>query len=345
MRRIENMAGGLGAFGGRNSVGLSMQTISPFEGEALELFDELLVAPVVADNAVEREKVVMLEAIRSRQDNPSHLVSQLFSETMFEGHPYSRDSYGSPDSVKALGRGSVDGYLKSVLMSKNLMVAIAGSVDVDLWEERLAKATARLPSGKPLAAQFKHVGPKKSEQHFKKLDREQSHIIIGAKGLTLDDPRRYTLQIVQSILAGQGGRLFLELRDKASLAYSVAPMRMEGVDTGYFGAYIGCSPNKGQKALEMLHAEFRKLAETNVPEAELERARRYLIGRHDIDLQRNSSISSSILFNEIYGIPAEETFKYADRLRDITPKMVREIADEIFAQPFITCAVGPIEPW
>ncbi|MEK7356762.1 MAG: pitrilysin family protein, partial [Bdellovibrionota bacterium] len=345
MRRIENMAGGLGAFGGRNSVGLSMQTISPFEGEALELFDELLVAPVVADNAVEREKVVMLEAIRSRQDNPSHLVSQLFSETMFEGHPYSRDSYGSPDSVKALGRGSVDGYLKSVLMSKNLMVAIAGSVDVDLWEERLAKATARLPSGKPLAAQFKHVGPKKSEQHFKKLDREQSHIIIGAKGLTLDDPRRYTLQIVQSILAGQGGRLFLELRDKASLAYSVAPMRMEGVDTGYFGAYIGCSPNKGQKALEMLHAEFRKLAETNVPEAELERAKRYLIGRHDIDLQRNSSISSSILFNEIYGIPAEETFKYADRLRDITPKMVREIADEIFAQPFITCAVGPIEPW
>ncbi|MES2964612.1 MAG: pitrilysin family protein [Bdellovibrionota bacterium] len=344
-RRIENMAGGLGAFGGRNSVGLSMQTISPFEADAISLFDELLVAPVVNEAAVEREKVVMLEAIRSRQDNPSHLVSQLFSQTMFKGHPYARDTYGTPETVKTLGRGAVDTYLQSVLMSKNLMISIAGSVDVDLWEERLTKATARLEVGKPLTANFTHEGPKKNQFEFKKLEREQSHIIIGAKGLTLDDPRRYTLQVMQSILAGQGGRLFLELRDKASLAYSVSPMRMEGVDTGYFGAYIGCSPEKGKKALEMLHIEFRKLADTNVPLPELERAKRYLIGRHDIDLQRSSSISSSILFNEIYGIPAEETFQYADRLRDITPDMVREIAAEIFARPFITCAVGPVEPW
>ena len=345
MNRIENMAGGLGAFGGRNSVGLSMQTISPFEADAIALFDEILVAPVVAESAVEREKVVMLEAIRSRQDNPSHLVSQLFSQTMFKGHPYSREMYGSPESVKGLSKADVESYLSSVLMSKNLMVAIAGSVDVDLWEERLTKATARLKAGQALTKSFAHQAPKASERAYKKLEREQTHIIIGTKGLTLDDPRRYTLQIMQSILAGQGGRLFLELRDKASLAYSVAPMRMEGLDTGYFGAYIGCSPNKGQKAIEMLHAEFSKLAETNVSAAELDRAKRYLIGRHDIDLQRNSSISSSILFNEIYGIPAEETFQYADRLRDITPQMVREIAAEIFSQPFVTCAVGPQEPW
>ena len=137
-----------------------------------------------------------------------------------------------------------------------------------------------------------------------RLEREQSHVIVGYKGITLDDPRRYTLQVMQSILAGQGGRLFLELRDKASLAYSVSPMRMEGIDSGYFGAYIGCSPEKGAKAIEMMDIEFRKLVERLVGSAELDRAKRYLIGRHDIDLQRNSSICSSILFNEIYGISA-----------------------------------------
>ena len=55
--------------------------------------------------------------------------------------------------------------------------------------------------------------------------------------------------------------------------------------------------------------------------------------------------ASSILFNEIYGIPAEETFKYAERLKDINPKMVREIVAELISQPFVTCAVGPQEPW
>lgn len=343
--KIENMAGGISAFGGRNSIGLSMQTIAPFEKDAIELFNDVLVGPQIAESALEREKGVMLEAIRAREDSPGQLVSQLFTQEMFKGHPYARDMYGTADSVKALTKSSVDSLLKSEAMSRNLMIAVTGSVDADQWVESLTKATEKLPKGQVLTTNFKHVGPKKEERLFKELKREQTHIIIGYKGLTLDDDRRYALQVIQSILAGQGGRLFIELRDKESLAYTVSPMRMEGIDTGYFGAYIGCSPNKGEKAIEMLRAEFQKLVDTAVPELEMDRAKRYLIGRHDIDLQRNSSISSSILFNEIYGIPAEETFRYADRLRDISAEDIRKLAKEIFEQEFILAAVGPTKPW
>ncbi|HVK60817.1 MAG TPA: pitrilysin family protein, partial [Bdellovibrionales bacterium] len=345
LRKIEGIAAGLSAFGGRNSVGLSHQAISPFEKEGIELFTESLVAPVISAAAVEREKVVMIDAIRSREDSPGQLVSQMFTETMFKGHPYSRDSYGTKESVTSLTKGDVEAALKATCYSENLTLALAGSIDRDLWLDRLTEATSRLPRGKKQEAHFKHEGPKADERAFKKLDREQTHIILGMKGLTLDDSRRYTLQVIQSILAGQGGRLFLELRDKASLAYSVSPMRMEGIDTGYFGAYIGCSPEKGTKAIEMLNAEFAKLVETKVPDWEIDRAKRYLIGRHDIDLQRNSAISSSILFNEIYGIPGEEMFAYADHLRDITASDIQSLAKELFAQPRILCAVGPNEPW
>ncbi|RYZ63533.1 MAG: insulinase family protein, partial [Proteobacteria bacterium] len=240
---------------------------------------------------------------------------------------------------------NVETLLKSEAMSRNLMIAVTGSIDADAWVEKLTAATFALPEGRSLTTTFKHEGPKKNELLYKELKREQTHIIIGYKGLTLDDPRRYTLQVMQSILAGQGGRLFLELRDKESLAYTVSPMRMEGIDTGYFGAYIGCSPNKGEKAIEMLKIEFDKLVGVDVPDWELDRAKRYLIGRHDIDLQRNSSISSSILFNEIYGIPAEETFEYADRLRDITAADIRKLAQDIFEQNYILAAVGPNKPW
>lgn len=343
--KIENMAGGLSAFGGRNSIGLSMQTISPFEKDAIDLFDEVLVAPVVNDAILEREKGVMLEAIRAREDSPGQLVSQMFTHMMFKGHPYERDMYGAAYSVRALKKSDVEQLLRGQAMSRNMMIAVAGSVDPEAWMERLTKASAQLPEGKPLKSVFKHAGPAKDDFGYRDLKREQSHIIIGYKGLTLDDPRRYTLQIIQSILAGQGGRLFLELRDKASLAYTVSPMRMEGIDTGYFGAYIGCSPEKGEKAIKMLHEEFEKLVSSDVPDTELERAKRYLIGRHDIDLQRNSSISSSMLFNEIYGIPAEEMFKYSEHLHDIRASDIRKLAAEIFAQACVTCCVGPTKPW
>ncbi|MCB0408457.1 MAG: insulinase family protein, partial [Bdellovibrionales bacterium] len=155
----------------------------------------------------------------------------------------------------------------------------------------------------------------------------------------------FTLQVMQSILAGQGGRLFLELRDKESLAYTVAPLRMEGVDAGYFGAYIGCSPEKGSKALSMMKIEFKKLMNDLVPKAELERSQRYLIGRHDIDLQKTSSVASAILFDAIYGLDAEEPFRFAERIGVVTAEMVRELAQKIFSYPEVAISVGPESPF
>lgn len=343
--KIENMAGGISAFGGRNSAGLSMQTISPFEDESLALFEEILSEPVIADTAIEREKVLILEYLRSRDDNPGQIAAQQFAELMFTGHPYERDVFGSKESVKALDRGGIENHLKRMTMASNLTVCVSGAIDPDKWMARLEAATSRFPKGEPLAGTFKHQGPVSNQHVFRKLDREQTHIIIGFKGLTLSDPRRYTLQVIQSILAGQGGRLFLELRDKASLAYSVSPMRMEGIDTGYFGAYIGCSPAKGEKAITMLKEEFRRLVDEPVGEVEIERAKRYLIGRHDLDLQRNSAISSAILFNEIYGIPSEEVFQYADRLKPVSSRDIQEMARTIFTQPYVLSAVGSEQPF
>ncbi|NJL25923.1 MAG: insulinase family protein, partial [Calothrix sp. SM1_5_4] len=152
-------------------------------------------------------------------------------------------------------------------------------------------------------------------------------------GLELNDPERYTLQVIQAILAGQGGRLFVELRDKASLAYSVSPMRMEGLEGGYFGAYIGCSPEKAGKALAMMKEEFRKLCESGVGEAELARAQRYLIGKHDIELQKNSNITSAILFDEIYGIDYMETYRFSERIRAVNAGSIRKLATRLFARP------------
>lgn len=343
--KIENMAGGLGAFGGRNSAGLSLQTIAPFEDEALELFLDVLTNAAISPAAVDREKTIMGEVIRSREDKPGQMVSMMFHELMFKGHPYSRDLYGNKETVARLDLKQVESHLRSMLTSKNLTLSVSGSVDPEKWLRRLEAALSQLPKGKSLSSQFKHDGPRESLNEYKALAREQTHIIVGYKALTLMDPRRYILQIIESVLAGQGGRLFIELRDKASLAYSVAPMRMEGIDTGYFGAYIGCSPEKGPKAIEMMHTEFRKLMDTRISETELDRAKRYLIGRHDIDLQRNSAISSSILFNEIYGIDCGEIFRYADHLAGVTAEEVRMMAKEIFSQPAVTCAIGSQKPW
>jgi zinc protease len=338
---IEAMAASISPLSGRNSFGLGLDALSSFEKPAQELFLELLTEPIFPVEVIEREKKIQLEQIKNRNDNASQIAIRQFMEKLFAGHPYSRDLLGSADSLKKIGQTEIQNYWNHIHKRKNLTFALSGAFDTDAWLTAIEKATSQLPEGRKFESKFPMTLPKKESLQYFKVQKEQSHLVIGFPGLTITNEDRFTLQVIQSILAGQGGRLFIELRDKKSLAYSVSPMRMEGVDAGYFGAYIGCSPSKVKKSLEMMKIEFQKLCSEPVPTAELERAKRYLAGRHDIDLQRVSSIASSILYDDIYGVPYDETFKLADKYGAITAEDILRVSQQIFQSAPVISLAGP----
>lgn len=341
--KVDEMAAGLGAFGGRNSVGLSMDYLSPFEDRMLEIYADSLLAPQFPDAILEREKVVIKNQIKSRNDNPAQICVLNFMKEIFKGHPYSRDLVGSEESIAAITSKELHDYYKKVVQAKNLTFCVVGDVNKDKWVKALEAITKELPRGEKISNSFQAAPLTENKKLFHELKKEQSHIIVGYRGLTLKDSDRFTLEIIQSILSGQGGRLFLELRDKNSLAYSVSPMHMEGIECGYFGGYIGCSPEKAEKAISMLKAEFHKLADTKISEEELIRAQRYLIGRHDIELQRKSTICNAILFDDIYGLDYRESLDVAEKYFAITPEDIQKLAQKIFSQPTVISLVGPTD--
>jgi len=341
--KVDEMAAGIGAFGGRNSAGLSMDYLSPFEERMLEIYADSLLAPQFPEHILEREKVVIKNQIKSRNDNPAQICVLSFMQEIFKGHPYARDLIGSEESISALSSQDLKNYYNTIAQAKNLTFCVVGDVSKSKWVKALEKITEALPQGERISNTFS-LEPLKQDKHlFHELKKEQSHIIVGYRGLTLKDPDRFTLEIIQSVLSGQGGRLFIELRDKNSLAYSVSPMHMEGLECGYFGGYIGCSPEKAEKAIQMLQAEFKKLADTKISEEELTRAQRYLIGRHDIELQRKSTICNSILFDDIYGLDYRESLDVADKYFAVTPEDIQRLAEKIFSQPSVVSLVGPTD--
>lgn len=95
----------------------------------------------------------------------------------------------------------------------------------------------------------------------------------------------------------------------------------------------------------MMKAEFSKLLDTKVPDIELARAQRYLIGKHDIELQKNSNITSAILFDQIYGIDHMETYHFGERIRAVSADAIRALAMKLFRQPTVLSLVGPTAPW
>ncbi len=343
--RLESMAASLSAFGGRNTIGLSVDWLAPFQKEVVSLFADTLRNPSFSESVIEREKNLMIESIKAFEDNPSQVVMQNFMERMFGGHPYGRRLLGNPEALRSMTQETVEEVWKTHVCSKNIVISVVGNFDVDEILDSVIETTKDLPAGKRLESAHPCDSPKEDQRIFAQMKREQSHIFLGYRGLTITDPKRYILRVIYSILAGQGGRLFMELRDRASLAYSVSPFQLDGVDTGYFGTYIGCSPEKGGLAISMMKKELDKLMNEPVQEEELERAKRHLIGHHDIDLQTNRSFANAILFDEIYGLPYNDVYRFSEHIRGVTSKEIIDLSQQIFSKPSVLSAVGPHSPW
>ena len=156
-------------------------------------------------------------------------------------------------------------------------------------------------------------------------DKAQTHIIAGFHAPGFKSGDRYAFEVLNSVLSGQGGRLFIELRDKKSLAYAVTSFYVPGMEGGYFGVYIGTAPQKEKEALGAIRQQLELVLE-GVEEQELERAKNYIVGSFEIGLQRNSAQASTVGFDELYGIGAYEYRKYPEKILAVTAADVARVA-------------------
>lgn len=338
--KIESSASYISSFGGKNSAGLSLSTLSAFKDVSFELFKDIWSEASFLPITLDREKVFMLDQLKSRDDNSSRVCILKMMEELFGRHPYHRDPLGTKDSVNALKQEDILAHLGRIRSSKNLVFSLVGDVEVDEWVEKLSSLVKQTEFEEAAWPKIESWKLNDSRHVYVEQDKEQSHICLAFPGFNLYQKERLALDVMQSVLAGQGGRLFLELRDKASLAYTVSPMRMDGIDGGYFGFYIGCSPEKGQKALGMMWDEIKKLQDIKVSDQELQRAKSYVIGRHDIGLQRNSSIANEMMLNELYKLPFDEYLHYSQQVSLVSAEEIQSLAKTLFAQNSVLSVVG-----
>jgi zinc protease len=318
-RAMEAMGGSVGGNSGRNSFGLRAELLSRNLADGLDLFAECIQEARLAPEEVERERKLQLDQLRARDDNPAGVAFQLFQQTLWREHPYRLDVLGSEASLAAMDPELLARERARLYPADRPILSVVGDVEPE-EVRRLLRARfgeggrpRPLPAAPPAEAQ--RPGPRAA---LRTLDKAQAHLVVGFPGARLEDAERWPLEVLSAILSGQGGRLFLELRDKKSLAYSVSSFSMEGVDPGSFGVYIGCGPGKVGEALDGIRLELLRARESAPTAAELDRARTHLIGTHAIGMQRNSARAAVYAFDECYGLGADASNRYAERIAAVT---------------------------
>lgn len=343
-RLIDGQASHLDGFSGRNSIGLRATFLAPQFGEGMSLMGDCIQNPSFDFRELERAKSITLDDLRARADNPAGLCFELFQKSLWERHPYRRNALGTTTSIRDMTPEGLRSFYEQLATQEGAVLSIVGDVEpgqaLALAEEAICGLPQRFEgedwSPTPEAAP---VGTRVARLN---RDKAQAHLIHGFRGLALGDRDRYSLEVLASALSGQGGRLFLELRDRQSLCYSVSSFAVEGIEPGSFGVYMATSPDKLDRALTGIAGLLDALAQDGLRQEELERAQRYLVGTHGIGLQRLGARASTMALNELYGTGFNNHREYAARIDAVTLEDVRRVAQRILKPGHeVITIVGP----
>jgi zinc protease len=318
-QEIENAGGSLNVQSGRNSLGMNLDILSRNFDKGLELLADCLQNPLFEPEEIEKARLEILASIKQDEDNLFGATFKLFARTLYQKHPYRFPSKGTAATVSKLGRKNLLDFYSRTLMPNRMVLAVVGDVKKDEVVAKVRRAFLdweKRPFSPPRPApELKSKKMRVAQEHRQK---QQAHLVMGFLGASLKNQDRYALSILDAVLSGMGSRLFIELRDKESLAYALGAQSNDGLEPGQFVIYMGTDPAKLEQATKGILRELKKIQKEGITAEELGRAQRYLIGNYEIGLQTNGQQAFMYALDELYGLGYENVERYADNINKVT---------------------------
>ncbi|WP_395622269.1 M16 family metallopeptidase [Sphingomonas daechungensis] len=266
---IEDVGGYMNAWTSRDQTTFHGRVLARDTALLAELLADLIRAPHMSEEHVEREKDVILSELGETIDSPEDLVNDHLFEAAFMNQPLGRSILGREESLERIGREDCVAWMTGELVPSRLILSASGKVDPD----EVLKLAERLfgdmadKAGTPIGSAEFTGGLRNDRREF-----EQAHWCLGLPGLAASDPRMPALAVfVQALGGGTSSRLFQELREERGLAYSIGAWNQAFADTGVVA--IGCAADRN-RAVESMNLAREVLADTieTLTEVEVRRA-------------------------------------------------------------------------
>ncbi|NBR93627.1 MAG: insulinase family protein [Actinobacteria bacterium] len=343
---IDAVGGEMNAFTGKEYTCFYARVIDRDFAIAAEVICDMIRDSVIRSEDIDSERTVVLEEIAMRDDDPSDLVHDLFSETLYGDTPIGRPILGTVDSITNMSRRSVNDYYKKKYLPENLVVAVAGNVT----HERVVAQVSKLlgdfldSSAKPAAlrptSKVKARGLGDIGLIYRKS--EQANILLGFPSIDRNDERRFALSVLTSALGGgMSSRLFQEVREKRGLAYSVYASMQQFAGAGILSLYAGCNPASSQEVTSIFRDVLGDVVTSGLTDEELERAKgqvagSMVLGQEDTGSRMVRIGKSELVYGEIKSMD-----EILASVRAVDQTHIAQLATEIFtAQPTLA-VVGP----
>ena len=317
---------------------------------AVEVIADMLTSSLIDETEFENERPVILEELAMNDDDPQDVVHEAFSSAILGDHPLGRPIGGTIETITAVSRAAVWEHYQNNYRPQDLVVAAAGSVDhqelIKLVEQGLATAGWDLGlQAKPVPRRLLNPAKISRGSKLNVIHRpiSQVNIMVGSEGLYVDDPRRYAMGVLNTVLGGgMSSRLFQEIREKRGLAYSVYSFNQGYSDAATFGLYAGCSPAKAKEVTELMIAELDKVAQSGITSEELALASGNISGSLALKFETNQARMSRLASAEIVAGEFMDLDETIERFAAVELSQVQALAQDLLKLPRSIVAVGDV---
>ncbi len=343
---IEGVGGMLNAGTDKELTIYWCKVAQPHFASALDVITDILLNATFEPAEIEKERQVIIEEINMSLDSPTQRVSMIIDELIWPGHALGRDIAGSRETVTAITREMMLDYLARQYQPGNAVLSIAGDIQHDEVLEQVRKATAPWRSGRSRITYPPYREGPGRRVSVEKRDTEQTQFCLALPGISLSDPRRFALDLLNVILGeGMSSRLFTEIRDRLGLAYGIQSYAEHFLDTGTMTVAAGVDARNLDVAIRAVLEELGRLKTEAVPEAEMSKAKELFKGRILLRMEDSRNVSGWLGGQEILTGEILTVDDVVSKVEAIAPDEMRVLAADMFTGDKLRLAVvGPIDP-
>lgn len=313
---------------GRDDFGGSLKFLTADKELAFKLLRLALNEPRFDEAPVARMRAANMTRIRSSLSDPEWKAARLLNDIAYADHPYALNTGGTLSTLAAITEDDLRAFATSRLGQDNLRIGIMGDITADELKAVMDDVFGRLPEN----ALIEKVSDTKiqngGETVLFEQDIPQTIINMMQQGIERLHPDYYTGITMNFILGGSGfgSRLTEEIREKRGLTYGISTYFNDLQHVQGLTVSTSTKNESVAELLKLIDAEWRRMQNEPVTDAELANAKSYLIGSFPLSLNSTDNIASIILSLQLDDLPIDYLDKRDERINAVTKEDIQNLA-------------------
>ncbi|MDO8551887.1 MAG: pitrilysin family protein [bacterium] len=313
---------------------------------AVEVLSDMVLAPKLDPEAIEREKGVIIEEINMYEDLPMRKVAEDFEKLLYPDSSLGWDIAGSRETISQITREDFLDYQEKLYFPQNMLLVVAGGANEAKTVRLAEKYLGAIKSNGERPKRVEKFPQKKPRLYLKTKRTDQTHLILGFRGNPLGHPDRYAEAVLAAILGGgMSSRLFIQVREKRGLGYYVRTEPEHYVDNGYVATSSGVDTRRVFDAIKVILEEYTKLTKAGeIPMKELKKAKEFVKGRMVLEIEDSRNVANFYGAQELLEGKIRTLSQIEKEINRVKTDDVARVASEFFTNRRLNLAViGPFE--